>query len=192
VVIDRANYYYSNWRAKKAEGQTIDEYITDVKVRDNCTQENSKVNTKDKEKSLIIDKSAVSVSTTTMDNYTQFFFSIRYTDTDMVVAQEKVKLLTLAFANELQLQDANQKYVYFSGLEIDIQDKGIEFVASDVSETRIVIIAILIGFILACFIIYVKNMFDNTVKDKQTVEQLTGAKLFSMLGKIGGESNGNK
>ncbi len=181
VVLDRANYYYIKWTEESVSDFTIE----DIEVEYDKTYDPEQV-------SEFVDwsyikKNKISVATSTADNYTRFFFSIRYTDPNEDAAEEKAQILALAFKNELQARDDSGQYIYFNKLEIDVEGKGVEAVSSNVSKGKIVFTALLIGVVVAAVIVYVKTLLDNTVKSKQELEEITETKLLSMLGEQGGD-----
>ncbi len=181
VVIDRANYYYTKW----SNDQKTDFDIEDVELNYASTYDRKETN--EKIEWIEIKKNKISVVTSTADNYTRFFFSIRYTDPNKEAAIEKAQILALAFKNELQSKTDSGEFVYFNKLEIDVEGKGIEYVSSNVSKGKIIFTAILLGVAAAAVVVYIKTVLDNTVKSKEELEEITETKLLSMLGEQGGD-----
>ncbi|MBO5067265.1 MAG: hypothetical protein J6C62_02540 [Clostridia bacterium] len=182
VVLDRANYYYTKW----SNDQNTDFDIEDVELNYASTYDRKETN--EKIEWIEIKKNKISVATSTADNYTRFFFSIRYTDPDKEAAIEKAQILALAFKNELQSKTDSGAFVYFNKLEIDVEGKGIESPpSSNVSKGKIIFTALLLGVVVAAVIVYVKTVLDNTVKSKEELEEITETKLLSMLGEQGGD-----
>ena len=54
-------------------------------------------------------------------------------------------------------------------------------IASDTSKRRIVLIAALVGVVVAGVAVYIKHLFDTTVKDKNELEKLTGTTVLAYI-----------
>ena len=192
VVIDRANFYYSmylNQKAKEGEDYTVEQYV--AKERESDSYKNQEIKT---ERIL---KSNVEVEATPEEeeNGAKFSFSVKYTDSDSAVAVEKLKILVFAIDMESRVTvvvDNKTVNKYFAGINNEIMDFGTEEVASDVSKFRIVLVAVILGVLAACATVYVIYLFDNTVKTKEELEQLTGASSLSYISLQGGAGNGRK
>lgn len=192
VVIDRANFYYSmylNQKAKESDDYTVEQYV--AKERENDSYKNQEIKT---ERIL---KSNIEVEATPEEekNGAKFSFSVKYTDSDRAVAVEKLKVLVLAIDMESRVTvvvDNNTVNKYFTGINNEIMDFGTEEVTSDVSKFRIVLVAFILGALAACATVYVIYLFDNTVKTKEELEQLTGASSLSYISLQGGADDGRK
>lgn len=181
VVLDRANWYYKDWLDEKASGKDFNQYLEELKTNDNYSD---RIASDDEWYSA----QNISVLSATSDGSTQFVFSIRYTDPEADAAHEKTELLTLAFANELNVRDGEDGK-YFSGFTIKINNLGYEGVSSNVSKRKIVTVALVLGVVSAALVILVKYLLDNTVKSKEDLEQLTGVKTLAMIENDGGKEN---
>ena len=100
VVIDRANYYYIQWRNGKESGKydNLGEFFD---ANDHAEQYNSKDPAHTNLPISYFIKSNISTVTTSKDRSTQLIFSIRYKDVNKSAAQEKVRILAYEHAKEL-------------------------------------------------------------------------------------------
>ena len=98
------------------------------------------------------------------------------TETD---ALEKVHLLVLAYKHELYSEDVSESY--FANLNVKISNLGLDGVSEDVSKTKIIILALLLGIICALLVVYLKNLFDNTVRNSDDLERLTGVAVLGFI-----------
>lgn len=182
VVIDRANYYYENWKDEKFGGVYFTDYLDGL---DN----NDKYSADFITPAVNYDKSKIKVETKEDGGSTQFVFSIKYTDSNQDVAKEKAGLLTYAFAKEINQTDG-ETGKYFGNLELVIQNRGFEGVVSNVSKVKTVLVATVIGAIVAVVIVYIKVLLDNTFKSKDELEAVTGTPVFANIDFVGGNGNG--
>ena len=111
----------------------------------------------------------------------EFYFSLGYKDADPLVAEEKVRILTFAYAREIQSSTADNSSNYFGGIDIILSDLGCYGCTVDMNTTKILVIFTLAGVVLSLLCVYLKVLFDNTVKDKDTVEKLTGASFLAYV-----------
>ena len=54
-------------------------------------------------------------------------------------------------------------------------------VSSDMSTMKIVIIAAVLGVVLALMTVYILRISDNTVKSKEQLEELSGANVIAYI-----------
>ena len=185
VVIDRANYYYENWKDEKNSGVYFSDYLASLED----SNENDYYSPEFVTPTLNYDKANINIITIEEDGSTQFVFSIGYTDSDVNVAKEKAGFLTCAFKKEInQMEGETGKY--FGELKFDIQNRGYEGVSTNVSKTRIVLVATMIGAFIAVVLLYIKVLLDNTFKSRDELEEITGAPVFANIDFVGGGSNG--
>lgn len=175
VVLDRASYYYKCWMDAKGSGQSLSEFLEDTDTL-KYNPATSKV-----DEIYNYNKENIDIETTRVSNQTQFFFSIKYKEETEEKAVEMVQILARAYKEEILLKDVADNFVYFDGLEIDIDEKGIEEVESDLSKKRIVVIAALIGIIISGVVIFIKDRMDNTVRDRNELEEITELKVVALL-----------
>lgn len=183
VVLLRANYYYkdyANWKFENNYGndavsvrQALKDYVKKVEQSDNY--------------SLLVDTKIeyirpanITISSTSNDQL-EFYFSLSYKDDNPLVAEEKVRILSLAYAREIQSSTVDNSSSYFGGIDIILTDLGCYGCTVDMSTTKILVIFTLAGVVLSLLCVYLKVLFDNTVKDKETVEKLTGVNLLAYI-----------
>ncbi len=209
VVVDRANAYYLEWienyqQDYYAQNKTIEEFYkefaTPIKQitykpsgEIDSIEYNNIFNKYERPNSsqpgTLKDESFLSVgeiSTKTAKNEqaTNWVYTVSYTDANRLDAVEKVFILVLAYKHELYWNnDLGSKGVeqYFTGLAVNIDSLGIDGVVSSVSKTKITIIAFAIGVALAFLVVYIRNMLDNTIKDKDELERITGAEVLASI-----------
>ena len=183
VVLLRANYYYknyANWKFENNVGsdavsvrQALDDYAKELEQNDNY---NLLIDT---EISYIVPGNITITSTS--GSQLEFYFSLSYKDETPLLAEEKVRILSLAYAREIQSSSADNSSSYFGGIDIKLTDLGCYGCSVDMSTTKILIIFTLVGIVLALLCVYLKILFDNTIKDKETVERLTGANFLAYI-----------
>ncbi len=209
VVLDRANDYYAKWLDKYqqdyyAQGKTIEDFYdafehpkkkgeTDY---NRLFKEYSRKNLTD-ETSLTA--GAISTKTEKTDNATNWIYTVSYTDSNQLDAYEKAHILVLAYKHELYWDSDLQNTFptdkieqYFTNLDVNIDSLGFDGVVSNVSKLKIMIIAFIIGLVLALAVIYVKSKFDNTIKDKEVLERITGVQVVGSIGYIRGKDKNAK
>lgn len=177
VVLDRASYYYKKWIENKSQYSSLNQFLNEC---ENAYHYDPKLSRVDPRYSF--SKNQISVSSNKVANQTQFFYSIRYRDDDPLVAEEKVQILVRAYQIEMKLKDATgQDYVYFDKLETDILIKGKEFVVENITQQNVILIAFCAGVLLAGVVIFIKEKLDNTVRDREELEELIDIKVLAML-----------
>ena len=189
VVLDRANAYYSCYIDGKNDGiyQNIEEfYNTFEKVDDKNPSSNQIFNSYDRGETLKDDNflvaSAVSTETVKNEGNTNWVFDVRYTDKTKTDAIEKNYILVLAYMHEIYdggEGDAQQN-PYFS-INAEIRSFGYKDIVIDVSQAKIIIIAVIIGVVLSLVAVYLKNLLDNTVRDEEDLERLTGVAVLGFI-----------
>ncbi len=205
VVVDRANAYYIDWvdnyqKDYYAQNKTIEDFFNDFSIArvldgNNEVVSESEIFKKYKrpnsnEEGTLKDENFLSVgsiSTKTAKsdkNATNWVYAVNYTDANKKDALEKVYILVLAYKHELywdsELGDSGVER-YFTGLDVNIDSLGVDGVSSDVSKTKIAILGFVLGIVIASFIVYIKGIFDNTVKDKNELEQITGTQIIGCI-----------
>lgn len=192
VVTDRANFYYTmflNQKSKEGKDYTVKDFLAAEKENDSYNGQQVKTE--------YIEKSKIEVEVAEKDeeNGAKFSFSVKYTDPSAQAAVDKLKILVFAIDTESRVTVvADNKTVnkYFAGIENEIMDYGTEQITSDVSRMRIVLVAFILGALVACAAVYAIYLFDNTVKTKEELEELTGASSLSYISRQEGLSNGRK
>lgn len=198
VVLDRANAYYSFYVDGKSKGEykNINEfYNTFEQVDTNNTESNQifknydRASTLKDENFLVV--SAVSTETIKNKDATNWVFKVKYTDKNQQDAIEKIHILILAYKHEIiDGGDENgQQKPYFS-IKVKISNLGLDGVSQDVSKGKIIIIAVIIGVVLSLLVVYLKNLLDNTVRDKEDLERLTGVAVLGYISERKEEKDG--
>ncbi len=182
VVIDRANYYYNHYlEEKRNEGEdyTVDDYIASIHIKDPYEHIPVAGN--------YINKDSIKViSEITEEDSAKFFFQISYTDSIMDEARDKVKILILAIDFETRstvVIDGVERSKYFAGVISEIIDLNTISVESDISKAKILLVAALLGVIVAAVIIYLKAAFDKSIRSKEELEEIIGVDLLSYIDK---------
>lgn len=181
VVLDRANYYYADYKNNKASYKDVEEYLSVVSKND--TYEGQQV----QDKSFLVDNLKV---ITSGEEEAGFVFYIEYVDTIRQDAEDKVKVLVFAFNKEVKSilpQEDGSEIKYFDGISINIKDLGLVGVYSTVSKTKTILTFSLIGVIVAILAVYLRNLFDKTIKDRGELEKITGTQVISCIEKNGGD-----
>ena len=189
VVLECANSYYAyylNYGNKNPDGLNIDEFIEALRSNPeeypSLTEEELK-NINYFSKSNVNSK-ATSSNLTSNTDMTSFTISVKGLDKDAV--REKVRILAVA---------ANYKITdYFGGvtstiIELTERADGIP-VSADMSTKKVVFIAVLIGVVLGVAVVLIKYLLDNTVKDKATLERITGSNVIAYIEDVRGGNYG--
>jgi capsular polysaccharide biosynthesis protein len=184
VVIDRANFYYNGYLNEKRnedESYTVQDYIDGIRAKD--TYDGVPISGK-----FISASNIEVVSEIAEEEAAKFFFFVSYTDDDAAVAIDKVKILVLAFDLETREQivvDNKVESKYFSGIISEIVDLGTVggAAASNMSKSRIMILAAIMGVVLGVLLVYIKVATDNSLTEKEVLEEIVGADLLSYLEK---------
>ncbi len=176
VVLDRANYYYEQFKASSVK--EVDEFIeTQISVLSDSY--NPKTN---KAKGYYYASSKISIGgfNEEKDEPEGFSFSINYSDGSYKGAYEKIRLLARAFADEAGLEKDGVN-TYFGGMHVTIYGLGNMGTTSNKNVMTSMVIAVLIGVVLALVSVYLKTVLDNTVKAKDELEKITGASVLSAI-----------
>lgn len=183
-VIDRANVYYHYYLNS---GKKIDEFITELteayktvkashgeipnyEVTDELMNEY-------RDKYFNLDKVGAKYSSSTTEQRVDF--SLWVTDLNSGRARELARIYALAADVAL-----NKMLVFDNGTAglIDLAGSvsGVS-VSSDMSTMKIVIIAAVLGVVLALMTVYILRISDNTVKSKEQLEELSGANVIAYI-----------
>jgi len=109
------------------------------------------------------------------------FFTITYKDYGLQSAREKLSVIDFAVEEEINAGFGSNSEEYFNGISIAIKPSEDPSIASDTSKRRIVLIAALVGVVVAGVAVYIKHLFDTTVKDKSELEKLTGTTVIAYI-----------
>lgn len=171
VVIYRANYYYNKFSNSDL---SLEEFVEKYEAEDEFTYGTDKVDTSS------ITLSNITISSSKGSNSdTVYYFKLSYKDADKQEAVNKVKLLLLAFSKEVNSTADNTDKYFGNNLKITLTDRGLSGVTTDISKNKILVVFLLVGFVLAAVIVYLRVLLDNTVKDEETLRRLTGVNLLA-------------
>jgi capsular polysaccharide biosynthesis protein len=182
VVVDRANYYYSRYLNAKLDfgsGYPVEDFIKSIRVKD--TYDSSVVS----EKNILAPNISVKSEVAEKDS-SKFFFYVSYKDKDAKAAVEKVKILVLAFDLETREKiviDNEEEGKYFAGIISEIVDLDTVGGAavSSMKKSSVMVLSGVAGILVALLVVYVITVQDKTVKDKDQLEELTGASVLSNI-----------
>ncbi|MBR5900034.1 MAG: hypothetical protein IKZ38_01425 [Clostridia bacterium] len=104
-----------------------------------------------------------------------FVSGITYKDSSSEAAMDKAKIIVLAF----DIETLN----FFDNMNARINDLGISSCSVDITTTKIMIASAIIGFVVACGVVYLRIVLDKTVKDKAEAEKITGATVLACISK---------
>lgn len=182
VVLSRASLYYDYFI--NHEYEDVSEFLVLVN-----TGEIEKKPDFDPTKKvpMYISIGGVTVSSGSVTGSTDFTIYVGYTGGDKEVIRDKVRILIAAAEREAQeteeiVQDDQVIVInkYF-GVEIKLGDYGLYSMVSNTSNTKLLIVAALAGFVLGCVIIGLISLLDNKVKDREELELITSTNLLAYI-----------
>lgn len=180
IVVDRANYYYEKYLEEyAAQGKTLGEFIESVRENDDYEEKLAAGNATAREKYI----SAGNIKSVHNDDETVsvYSFTVSLTDGNETGAREKLRVLILAYDLELRS--------YFTGLKTyvneTVENERDVAVKADVSKTKIILLSVLVGVVLAVAAAYLLYVSDGTIRSKEELERLTGTKLLGCVRKTG-------
>ena len=178
VVIDRANYYYSQWLNEKRENPqlTLTAFMDGI---------GSIIYNKFKTLEQYILPENISVDSSEIDGHTNIVFYVDYTDKDEETAIIKAQILVAAIEREAMLTDKGNK-VYFQ-IDLKLESKGLKKVEADISKFSVVLISGVLGIAISLLVLYVKILLDKGIKTKEELERFTNAQVLSCIDNIGGK-----
>lgn len=115
---------------------------------------------------------SASVST----NENSFIFKISYSDYDANIAREKLDALILGMVEKLP------EYSVAEDITLIKVQNGATFSSSN-SSMRYIVLGIGAGLVFGVAIALIRFFADNTVKDREEFEEMTGVSVLSHLGK---------
>ncbi len=192
IVVDRANYYYyqiehnAKYMNMTSFNEKYNAFIEDVKNGIITYNPSNLQGNKD----III--SNLSTSATVKNNngsQDTFYITFSYVDSDANLALQKLKLIILSANEEANTEgDIESKYAesdinlkYFGTYVITITDMERYSSYSNKSNSRIVLIALVLGAIIGGVIIYLKYALDRTVHTKDVLERITGVNVLAVI-----------
>ena len=189
VVIDRANWYYNNYREKKGTTQvnitinSVDKFIEYMKIPGNDTYQSSNLPGSELEIEQEIVRSNLVINTkTSPEGELALAFSVSYIDEDKEEAKEKARIYVYAFQREISAEKGVHEGKYFDGIEsIDIFNLGSIGTVSTVSKTKNVVFAFGVGLAIAIAVVYIISITDSSVKSKEELEFISGVGVLSYI-----------
>ena len=192
-VVDRANYYYDLFL--KGNETDLSAFLAAVRAaeeNDQTGEDNSAEGGDQTETGMVRYETALAsgdtedipryISASSIDtdygsSSQAYTFTVSLKDKDPVQARRKLRVLVTAF--DLEVKN------YFPGVtnsisELVDSEEDIP-VRADMPVSRIMIIALLAGLLLAAGAVYIAYLADNTVSDRDTLEKITGVKLLARL-----------
>jgi len=187
-VVDRANFYWAKFTELKSAGtvDTVAEFNALVDAATSTSDDLYYTVSKGQavtNKGIVSDKISVS-SSKNGDTNVSFKMTLHYTDPSQEDAGNKVKILLTAINKEaVLLQDnpqTNHDYKYFY-VKVILEDFGDAGIVADVSLRKILIIFALVGVAVSLIVVYLINLFNRTVRDKDELERLTGTNVLAFI-----------
>ncbi len=173
VVLDRAEYYYNMYLTS---GIQIDAFIDLLKTGAYDAGYNPSNVQRTHYNAKAVSCNVVQAKDSTEDS---FMFQLTYKNTNPTVAQEMIRVFAVAI--DVEGED------YFEGVETHVYElvKSTQdiVVTNDTSNMKLIIVFALIGVIVSVFIVYLKTLLDNTIKDKEELEELTGVSVIAYIDK---------
>ena len=179
LSVSYGDFRYYMAAKKRNNALTLGEYMATFKTLDGTYFDASKV-----EKTDYIDVKKIStVAGTTATNSYINYFTIRYKDGNWLAASDKLTLIDFAASIEINegFNNGTTTEEYFNGITITIKPSEDPQLASDTSKIRIILIATAIGLVLSVALVYLKQILDNTVKDKTILEKITGTTVLAYI-----------
>ncbi len=191
VVVDRANAYYIKWvDGYKKTGKTVQEFYNDFKEIKTVPNEiyDNYVAKDTLSADRFIYMSSITTLTKQNQEDTNWIFQVGYTDVNTQDALEKAYILVLAYEHELEGGE------YFKGtstsIDVNIENLGFDGISLDIAKKTIVIISFALGIVLALILVYLKNLFDNTIKDRAELERIAGVENLGCIDLVEEVKNG--
>ncbi len=200
VVVDRANAYYIEWidnyqQDYYAQNKDIEDFFHEFAIPKeqgetdyntiftNYQRPNSNQPGTLKDEAFL-SSGAISTQTAKTEDATNWVYTVGYTASNQLDAYEKAYILVLAYKHELYWdRDLGNDGLeqYFTGLTVNIDSLGFDGIVTDVSKTKITIIAFCLGVLIALTIVFIKSRLDNTVRDKDEFERLSGTQVVGTI-----------
>ena len=185
VVTERANYYYVQYMNKKVlnADYSFFDFVNNI---DNQVSYNAQNALSQNDKNHIVKENISTTWPKVSESKDEFFFSVKYTDKNIEDSKIKCRLLVEAIIDELQEQDSNtNKYfdrVYNEIIPLHAGD-WLPSALSDVSKKKLALVGALVGGLLAVAIVYLRESLDNSIKNKEELEEITGVSVLSVIEK---------
>ncbi len=192
-VVDRANFYWKKFVEYRAKDPalTVREFVKQIKAAE---EGDDLYYTLDKIDATSTAYSGERISVASSKNGggsdISFKMTLSLTDSNRADAVDKVKLLVTAINQEAVAlkqgaEPDSEDYKYFY-VKVNLEDYGDAGVYSDINITRILTVFAIIGLAVALVVVYLKNVLNRTVRDKEELEFLTGTNVLSFIEDQGG------
>ena len=185
-VVDRANFYYEKFLQARQTNPTLkaSEFVEEVKTveENNNTSHDLFYNVSKIVKTEYIAAKNISASASkSSDGDVSFLVSVRYTDEERQPSADKAKILVCAIENEVNEEVAGtteNKYFY---LNVKLYDYGSSAPYSNIAVQKTIIIFLALGVVVALVAVYLKNLFNRTIRDKEELEAITETNLLAYI-----------
>lgn len=183
VVLDRAEYYYTEYLKS---GMDIEDFLAEVqKGTYNQAYNPSNVNNRVYYNSSTVSSSLLNHGNDMIESY---ILVITASGESKEIAKELTRFFAVAIDQECRdFFQGVKTYTY----ELVKNTDGVS-VSSGKSLIKTLAIFTLVGLVLALAIVYLKVLLDNTVKDKEEIEMLTGVSMLAYIEKQENYSGGKK
>ncbi|MBO4594767.1 MAG: hypothetical protein J5697_03605, partial [Clostridia bacterium] len=106
-----------------------------------------------------------------------------YKDGSSQGARDKLAIIDFAINQEINsgFTDGAHTEEYFNGIKISINPSADPSIASDTSKRVIVLVAALLGVVVAAIVVYLRQVFDYTVKERGELESITGSPVLACI-----------
>ncbi len=175
-VIDRANYYYDSY--VKGNFSHVDQFITDVEGGRVCDEYVR--GEYDGVEHIVAEN--LSVKSESTDEERIYGFSVSYTDNENDIANDKARIILLAISDEAKVpgeEAGTSHYFYLS--KVVIGQSGQATAKPDMSKKTIVLVFLLSGIAVSLLVVYIKGLFDHSVRNQEELEQITGVNLLAYI-----------
>ena len=192
-VLERANYYYREFKnstyytdylnnPNKTQVEGVEAYL--LKVRADYRTSADKYAGENTYGNDDIKKGNMSVYRTGEENSSDFTIFVNYVDTVPIEATFKAKILITAIeleANTLKTPGGTfSKYFGNATMYLnDLSDQGLAY--GSLNKNRVIMIWAIVGFILSLGVIFVINICDRTIRNRDELERITGASVFAYI-----------
>lgn len=181
VVLDRADFYYSEYEKCLESGDVKD--VDDFIDKFSTLVSGGKVEVyAQQDAKNVFNPSKINITGADGEDPETFStFFVNYIDDNAQEAEVKVRILVLAYREEVQLKDNNLESKYFGGMEVYLTSYGHHKTFPNKKVFANVIVTVMLGVVLALVSVYLKTVLDNTIKAKEDLESITGASVFAAI-----------
>lgn len=178
-VFDRANAYYAEYLTRRIDGeQNIDKFIKAKETEDYEFKEDPEISTP-------INSRTVTVKNLDPDDFVNIRISVEN------VSPEKAKILVRIYALAIKMQAKN---AFGTTITTNVSenlpaDSGTRFIETvkDISTIKILIIAGILGLVVAALVSFLLYIADSSVKSAEELSRITGTSLLSSIENLEGK-----